>query len=170
MIFLETKIPNNINDLLQKGIFNLFQSKAISFFGFKLPKIAETLNVELIDIKIEEKKTDLSFLLEDDTILHFEFQTDFRLNDISRFLLYDVLVYEQHKRRAVTTVIIYAAGVRPREVALNFKTLTYQPYTIFLEERDGDAILKELEEKVSSGEVLKPKLPLNLSVDKENEI
>jgi predicted XRE-type DNA-binding protein len=160
--FLETKIPRNVNDLIQKGMMNLFQDQAITFFGFTAPKIVESLNVELQDIKIEERRTDLVFLLEDNSLLHLEFQTIYNANDVTRFILYDVLLHEQHKKRKVTTVIIYAAGVKPRNVSLSFKTLDYHPYTIFLEEKDGDAILEALEEKVATGTALDVEEIINL--------
>jgi len=144
---LETKIPRNINDLSQKGIMNLFQGKEVSLFGVKISKIVESLNVELQNIKIEERRTDLVFLLEDDSLLHLEFQTDYKQRDLTRFLIYDALIHEQHKQRKVTTVIIYSAGIKRKDFALNFETLIYCPYVIFLEEIDGDEILQELEDK-----------------------
>ena len=159
--FLKTKIPRNIKDLSQKGILNYFQNHAISFYGFKAAKIVESLNVELQDIKVQERRTDLVFLLEDDSLLHLEFQTVYRTSDLIRFLLYDALLHEQHKRK-VTTVIIYAAGVKRRDVSLKFDTLTYNPYTIFLEEKDGEEILVSLEEKIVRGEKLTVEDILNL--------
>ena len=133
----------------------LFQGKALSLFGIQIPKIIESLNVELQDIKVQEWRTDLVFLLEDDSLLHLEFQTTFSKDHLTRFLMYDLLLHEQHKHRKITTIIIYASGVKQRELSLNFETLKYTPYLIFLEEIDGDEILYQLEEKV------KMKVPFN---------
>jgi len=55
--------------------------------------------------------------------------------------LYDILLHNQHKQRVVTTVIIYSAGVKRREVMLDFKTLVYKPHVIFLEEKNGDELM-----------------------------
>ena len=49
------KIPRNINDLFQKRVTNLFRDKEISLFGIKTSKLQESLNVELQDVKIEER-------------------------------------------------------------------------------------------------------------------
>jgi len=160
--FLVTKIPRNINDLSQKGIMNLFQDKEISLFGFNVPKIVESLNVELQDIKIEERRTDLVFLLEDDSLLHLEFQTNYNQRDLPRFMMYDLLLHEQHKRRKVITVIIYAAGVKRRELVLDFDTLVYRPHVIFLEEMDGEKILNALEEKFLKKQLFSDEDILNL--------
>jgi len=149
VIFLESQIPHNINDLSQKGIMNLFQNKELSLFGYKIPKIVESLNVELQNIKLEERRTDLVFLLEDESLLHLEFQTDYRRQDITRFMMYDLLLHDQHKKRKVTTIIIYASGVKRQDFYLEFNTLSYRPYVVFLEEKNGDEILQVLEEKLS---------------------
>lgn len=146
---MESQIPHNINDLSQKGIMNLFQNKELSLFGYKIPKIVESLNVELQNIKLEERRTDLVFLLEDESLLHLEFQTDYRRQDITRFMMYDLLLHDQHKKRKVTTIIIYASGVKRQDFYLEFNTLSYRPYVVFLEEKNGDEILQVLEEKLS---------------------
>jgi len=153
-VVLLEKIPRNINDLFQKRVTKLLKDKEFSLFDIKAPKLLESLNVELQDIKIEERRSDQVFLLEDDTILHLEFQTIYRKSDITRFLLYDVLLHEQHKNRKVTTAIIYAAGVKRREVELDFNTLAYKPHVVFLEEKNGDVMLQKLEEKILSNKLL----------------
>jgi len=159
---LEAKFPNNIYDISQKGYMKYFLDKEIFLFGVDIPKIVESLNVELHDIKIEERRSDLVFLLENDSLLHIEFQTGYKRSDLTRFLIYDALIHEQHKLRNVTTVIIYAAGIKRREFALDFETLTYHPYVIFLEEKDGDEILQHLEDKFLNNEPFNDEDILNL--------
>ena len=143
-----TKIPRNINDLSQKGIMNLFRDKEFSLFGFKVPKIIDSLNVELTQIEFKEWRSDLVFLLEDDSILHLEFQTNYTKTDLTRFMAYDALLYEQHQFRKVHTVVIYASGVKPRDFYLQSQTLNYRPYVVFLETFNGDDILRQLEAKI----------------------
>ncbi|MCL1990610.1 MAG: hypothetical protein FWG67_06950 [Defluviitaleaceae bacterium] len=157
-----TKISHPVYDLSQKSIVNFFQDKALSFFGFQSSKIEESLNVELVDIKMQGKRTDLVFLLEDGSILHLEFQTHYQHDDLLRFINYDILVHQQHKRRQVKTLIIYSAGVKRREVKLDFHTLVYKPYVIFLEEKDGDHILSTLEQKLQRKERFNDEDLLNL--------
>jgi len=159
---LEIKFPQNINDLSQKGILNLFREKEISLFGFKVPKMVEALNVELQDAKFEERRSDLVYLLEDDSLLHIEFQSTYKKSDLVRFILYDVLLHKQHKKRKVVTVIIYLAGVKRRKVILDFTTLLYKPYTIFLEEHDATEVLDRLEEKILNSKTLIDEDILNL--------
>ena len=162
-VVLLEKIPRNINDLFQKRVTNLFRDKEISLFGIKASKLQESLNVELQDVKIEERRSDQVFLLEDDTLLHLEFQTNYRQSDLTRFVLYDILLHNQHNKRKVTTAIIYSSGVKRREVNLDFETLIYKPHVVFLEEMNGDEILQQLEEKILSNEPLSSEDIINLS-------
>ena len=159
---MEAKIPYHINDFSQKSIMNLFNGKEISLFGIKVPKFLESLNVELQDINIEERRADLVFLLSDDSLFHLEFQTDYKKSDLARFLKYDTLLYEQYNRRKITTVVIYSAGVKRRNFSLDFDTLSYEPHVIFLDEMDGDLILEQLEAKILNKELFNNEDLLNL--------
>ena len=154
-VVLLDKIPRNINDVSQKMIMSLFKDKKFSLFDVEVPQLVESLNVELQDVKVEERRSDLVFLLENEMILHLEFQASYRKIDVARFILYDVLLHKEHKQRDVTTVIIYSAGVKRKKVELKFETLTYQPHVIFLEEKNGDEILQKIEEKILNKKPLK---------------
>ena len=106
--------------------------------------------------------TDLTFLLEDKSLFHLEFQTNYKESDLARFLKYDTLLYEQYNRRKVTTAVIFSAGVKRRKFALNFDTLIYQPHIVFLDEMNGDLILDQLEEKIRRKELFSDEEILNL--------
>ena len=106
-------------------------------------------------VQVREKSTDIVFLLEDGTLLHIEFQSTYSKNDIIRFAIYDILLYERHGR-LIKTVIIYSSDVMGVSADLDTGSLIFNPQVVLFADYDGNVICKELETKLSAGdEVLK---------------
>ena len=99
-------------------------------------------------IEVSESRTDFIFLLEDNTYLHFEFQSTHNKSDIIRFASYDLRLHERDNRKVIT-VIIYPADIKEVESSLNIGSLSYNPYRIMMCEYDGNSIFKELETKIA---------------------
>ena len=148
-------IPRNINDVSQKAMMDMLNGKKLSLFGIELPKAVASLNTEIQNVSINSHSADFVYLLEDDTLLHIEFQTDFDENDVMRFLAYVANLLAKHKKRRAITIVIFAAGVKRRDFETVSATLNFKPHAIFLDEMDGDAILTKLEAKI------RQKIPLN---------
>ena len=156
-----TQITRNVYDFVQKNVVNLFKDEALEFYGLKIPKIKESLNIELYDISVAEKRPDLVFLLEDDSLLHIEFQTTYRYDDLLRFWLYDLLLHKQHRRK-ITAIIIYSADVKRAKTTLNLGSLIYSPHLIMLHNYCGEKMFQELEKKLLNYEKLNSQDILNL--------
>lgn len=146
---LDTKISKHARDIIQKYASGLFKDTTLEFYGIKTAKIKELINVELPVVEVSANSTDYIFLLEDDTYLHFEFQTTYSKNDIIRFASYDISLYERDKRD-VSTVIIYSANIKEADTSLNIGSLSYNPNKIMMYEYDGNNIFKDLEEKINA--------------------
>lgn len=159
---LESKIARQTKDIIQKYISGLFREVTLEFYGIKTARIRELINVELPVVEVAETSTDFIFLLEDDTYLHFEFQTTYNKRDIIRFATYDIRLYERDKRN-INTVIIYSSDVKDSDTGLSIGSLVYNPSKVMLYEYDGNAIFKELELKINTGEELTDIDMLNLS-------
>jgi len=142
------KITRNIKDISQKAIMALFNGEEMPLFGLKLARAVKLLNIEVPIIRMQS--CDLIFLLEDGSVLHLEFQTDLKLIYLSRFLTYEGLIHEKYGQREITTIVIFAAGVKRQDFFIASDTLHYKPHTVFLDEEDGDAIIEQLEAKVAN--------------------
>jgi predicted transposase/invertase (TIGR01784 family) len=155
------QISKHAKDIIQKYTSGLFRNATLEFYGVKTAKIKELINVELPVVEVAKTSTDFIFLLEDDTYLHFEFQTAYKKDDLIRFAMYDLRLYERDKRK-MQTVVIYSSDVRKAEDSLNIGSLTYAPLKVMMGEYDGNAIYASLEAKLKAGHELTDADMLNL--------
>lgn len=144
---MDAAISKHAKDLIQKYTSGLFKNATLEFYGVKTAKIKELINVELPAVEVTGSSSDFIFLLEDDTYLHFEFQTTYSKTDLIRFAAYDMRLFERDGRK-VTTLIIYSADVKRADVSLNIGSLVYTPDKVMMNDYDGDAIYSELTAKL----------------------
>jgi hypothetical protein len=160
-IELDAKISKHAKDLIQKYASGLFKNATLEFYGIKTAKIKELISVELPVVEVGGSTSDYVFLLEDDSYLHFEFETGYNKNAIVRFAGYDLRLFERDGR-LVNTVIIYTADVKKAPPALNIGSLVYSPSVILMADYDGNAIYAELGAKIKTGQELSDTDMLNL--------
>jgi len=158
---INTEISKHWKDIIQKYTSGLFRNATLEFYGIKTAKIIELINTELPVVEVAETSTDFIFLLEDNTYLHFEFQTAYNKSDMLRFAEYDLRLYERDKRK-IKTVIIYSADVKKSADSLDIGSLIYTPAKIMMYEYDGNAIYTELETKLNNKQDLTDTDMLNL--------
>lgn len=158
---METKISKHHKDIIQKLTSGLFKDKTLEFYGVKSARITELISVELPITETSKDVMDFVFLLEDNTYLHLEFQTDYDLTDLLRFIRYDTRLFERDGRK-VRTVIIYASEVKDAPASLNIGSVAYTPDVVMMGDYDGAAILAGLEDKRQAGEELSDADIINL--------
>ena len=146
---LETKITKHVNDVIQKYASSLFRNTTLEFYGVKTAPIKELINPELPVVYVGGRAADIVFLLEDDTYLHFDFETGHSREVITRCAGYDLRLYERDGR-TVHTVIVYTAEVKKKLPSLNIGSLVYNPDVMLMGEYDGNAIFAELESKIKA--------------------
>jgi len=146
VIYLDVKISRRVNDIIQKYASGLFKNATLEFYGVKTAKIKELINIELPVVEVSESGADFAFLLEDDTYLHFEFQTAYNKNDLIRFAHYNLRLYERDGRK-IQSVIIYSSDVKKMPAGLEIGSLTYNPDKIMMGDYDGDIVYHELKDK-----------------------
>jgi hypothetical protein len=161
VIVLETKTARNSKDIMQKYTSVLFRDATLEFYGIKTAKIKEMINVELPVIEVGESSMDFVFLLEDDSYLHYEFQTSYKKDDLIRFANYDWRLYANDKRK-ITTVIIYSSDVKKADDSLDIGCSIYAPSKVMMYEYDGNVIYSELESKLRTKQELTDIDMLNL--------
>ena len=158
---MENKITPHFKDVLQKYTSSLFRDTTLEYFGVKMAKVKEAINVELPNLEIKETKADFIYLLDDNKCAHIEFQTTFNKKVLPRFARYDTLIYERDGREIIT-IIIYSSDVKKADASLKIGSLTYEPINIMMCDYDGNGIYKELELKLKSKQELTNTDMLNL--------
>ena len=162
MLPIDTKITKHINDVIQKYASGLFRNATLEFYGIKTAPIKELINPEVPVVEVAGGATDIVFLLEDDTYLHFAFQTG--KNSVATMLKcasYDIRLYERDGRK-IYSVIIYTSDVKNEHEGLNIGTLNYPVDVILMNNYDGNTIFAELEAKINAGQELSELDILNL--------
>ena len=104
-----SKSSNKIKheDLIMKKAMEVFSEDGIAALGIK-GKVKEVGSTEIVVLEAKNFSMDYNFLMEDDTYLHFEFQTtNKKENDLRRFRMYESFLSLQ-KGKDVITYVIYS--------------------------------------------------------------
>jgi hypothetical protein len=161
VITLDVKVAHQANDIIQKYTSGRFKETLLKFFGITSVGVKGLINVELPVVEATQTSTDFIFLLEDDTLLHIEFQTTYTENDLIRFALYDWRLYGLHKKK-IKTVVIYSSDVKKVDGSIDNGMMEYAPAKIMLYEYDGNAIYADLKAKLAGKQDLTDDNMLNL--------
>lgn len=142
----------NIEDAVMKSVLDVFKEDALEFFGIKA-KIITAARTELKNLQIDTSFMDYTFLLDDNSFLHLEFQTTNRKNDLARFLAYDeVLYYKEH--RPVNTIVVYSSNIKKAETNINTGSIKYSVSAFYMNSLDGGAKYEYLKHKIQGGDIL----------------
>ena len=92
--------------------------------------------------------------MEDDTYIHFEFQTTNKgKSDLRRFRVYEAVLSLQ-KDKDVTTYVVYSGNIKNVKDTLETGINKYKVKSIFMCKKNGDLIFEELEKKINTKEKL----------------
>lgn len=150
---LETSISGHNTDIIMKATAEMFKDKTLEMFGLKTARIVDIMPTVLPMVETREKRVDFVFLLEDDTLLHLEFQTTVPEDLLRRLAFYGARIVERHNRD-VNTAVIYSGRIQNAPDLLNKGSLTYKTTNIFLKDMDGDVEYNRLKNKINHEEPL----------------
>ncbi len=141
--------PTNYEDLIMKRAMDLFAEEGLKFFGIN-KKVKELGPTELVILETKNMFMDYTFLMEDDTFLHFEFQTTNKgKTDLRRFRAYEALLSHQ-TGKDVITYVVYSGNIKDPGSILETGINEYKVNSISMSNRDGDKIYNEIVEKIKS--------------------
>ncbi|BBW97134.1 transcriptional regulator [Geobacillus icigianus] len=156
-------ISYHAKDILFKSLSALYQNQALDVYGLHgLPRIKALLPNEFPSVRADDKRADTVFLLEDDSILLLEYESNERFIDNHlKYLEYACRIlrtsYQQEKRiRPIRIVVIYTSDVTSVHQHLDAGDVFLSSKAVLLGEFNGDAIFQAIEEKIHNGEPLTP--------------
>ncbi|NLX01183.1 MAG: hypothetical protein GXY40_01440 [Syntrophomonadaceae bacterium] len=173
---LETNISGHNTDIIMKATAEMFKDKTLEILGLKTARIVDIMPTVLPVVEAREKRLDFVFLLEDETLLHLEFQTTVPEDLLRRIAFYGARIVERHNRE-VNTAIIYSGRIQNAPDLLTKGSLTYKVANVYLKDMDGDAECNRLKAKIDQEEPLNEAdlqklvfLPLMKSKQPENDM
>ena len=135
-------------DLIMKKAMDVFAEEGLKFFGID-KKVKDSSSTEIVVLEAKNLHMDYTFLMEDDTYIHVEFQTtDKGKDDLRRFRAYESLLSFQ-TGKDVVTYVVYSNGIQKTKSVLETGINQYNVKTISMYDRDGDIVIKEVEEKIN---------------------
>jgi len=151
-----SNIAHNYQDIIFKKMAELFKDETLEYYGLNLPKIVSVKPTELPTIKVSNQNMDFVFELEDNSLLHLEFQTTHKKADLLRFLQYDLALYAKEKRK-INTAVIYSGKYKKAKKGLEIGSINYTVQQVFMIKYDGVKRYQEIKEKIEKSEELTDK-------------
>lgn len=140
----------NYEDLIMKRAMDLFAEEGLKYFGIK-KKVKEIGPTEIVVLETKNLHMDYTFLMEDDSYIHFEFQTtDKGSLDLRRFRAYEALLSHQ-TNKDVETYVIYSNGIATPMDRLDTGINTYKVNAITFVDQKVDELFNEIMDKINSG-------------------
>ena len=138
-------------DLIMKKAMDVFAEEGLKFFGIN-QKVKDSSSTEIVVLEALNLHMDYTFLMEDDSYIHFEFQTTNKGKlDLRRFRVYESVLSLQ-KDKDVTTYVVYSGNIKSAKDTLETGINKYKVKSIFMCDKNGDLIVEELENKVKNKE------------------
>ncbi len=140
-------------DLIMKKAMDVFAEEGLKFFGIN-QKVKDSSSTEIVVLEALNLHMDYTFLMENDSYIHFEFQTTNKgKKDLRRFRAYEALLSLQ-KEKDVTTYVVYSNNIKKAISTLETGISKFNVKSIFMCEKNGDLVFEELEKKLINKENL----------------
>ena len=131
----------NYEDLIMKRAMDVFAEDGLKEIG----------PTELVVLESKNLHMDYTFLMEDDTYIHFEFQTTNKnISDLRRFRAYEALLSHQ-TGKDVVTYVIYSSNIINVNDTLETGINKFKVNTISMASKNGDDVFKNVSDKISKG-------------------
>ncbi len=122
-------------DIIMKNVFDLFKGDALKFFGIDKRVIAPS-RTELNYIQ-NTNSDDYTVLVDDGSLVHLEFQTTDKKEDIERFMASDAILYYKEKK-PIKTIVIYSSEIESVTTHLDIGSIKYDFRPFYMVNIDGD--------------------------------
>ncbi|MCD7743871.1 MAG: hypothetical protein LUI13_01035 [Lachnospiraceae bacterium] len=140
-------------DGIMKVMMGFFTEEMLPHFGISQKVSAYTLTEE-VQLVLRKGYQDFNFLMEDKSIIHFEFQSkNGGTEDLRRFRSYEGNLSYQLKA-PVTTYVLFSGKIKRPMTELIEGVNTYKIIPIIMSKRNADELLARVRNKIDKGESL----------------
>ncbi|WP_315080647.1 hypothetical protein [uncultured Clostridium sp.] len=141
----------NYEDMIMKRAMDVFAEEGLKFFGIE-KRVKEVSSTEIVVLQAKNMFMDYTFLMEDDTYIHIEFQTtDKGVADLRRFKAYESL-FELEMNKDVVTYVIYSGNIKNPLNSYTSGINTYNVRVISMANKDGDKVFEKIINKIKNGD------------------
>ena len=144
-------------DVASKVMAEEFEGKSFAVYGIDVPKIVKVEPTNLPAIEANELRMDNLFLLEDSTYAIVDYESEYRRENIFKYLGYVVRASKRLYNTSgsipkIRMIVIYTADVERGSTSakVNTGSLTFTLTEAFLSELDKDSVWKNVSDKANS--------------------
>lgn len=105
---------------------------------------------DIKEIKLDRLSVDFVYEVDNEKLIHFEFQSTNKSSDIFRFELYDSHLISAYKK-PIETYVIYTNSIRKVNHKLEYESIKYYFTPIYMAEFSADKVLKDIKSKFIKG-------------------
>lgn len=114
--------------------------------------VVSILPTEEIHLELKKGFEDFNYLMDDDSIKHFEFQsTNEGIIGLKRFRTYESQMSYKYKK-AVTTYVLFSGKIKNPMTEFTEGVNTYRVVPIIMQDKNADKVIAELRRKQDVGE------------------
>ncbi|MFC0212089.1 hypothetical protein ACFFK0_06410 [Paenibacillus chartarius] len=137
---------------MNSSVVRVFGNQFLNAFGIQLPTIVEHIPTEILTISGEKLIIQELFRLEDDTLLHIEYQSSASPDDLDQLFVdlmwYDLKIGEKHGK-LINTIVVLGSAINKAELSRDLGAIKYKvTEAVWLSKQNGDQLTEELTKKV----------------------
>ena len=142
-------------DITSKVFAQQFKGKSLKPYGFDLPPVKQVLPTNIPQIQANELRIDNVFLLEDDTVVIIDYESDYKKQNKHKYIRYINHVAEYYgnewgKDISIRMIVIYTADVKQEQTSDLFDAgcIKLETESSYLSEVNSEEIAEKLAKKV----------------------
>ena len=152
-------ITHSNKDVMFKVLSQQYANKSLSVYGLDLPRIKRLLPANYPAVTATEIHADNPFLLEDDSLLILEYESDPEQDDFLKYSEYVLNALRRLRKEKINVnhviiAVIYTGDIKASAAEFDVGALRVQIEQVFLSRFDTDAMYAELKTKITAGEKL----------------
>ena len=136
-------------DKVFKESLDLFMSYSFDFFGLDNDIPLESLSTEITETTTKKAFADLVFKMISGIGRHYEWEDIIDLDDLLRFLCYNI---EQSRKHKINFTTIIITNKKPRATEYVTEHITFKPIIINLSNRNADEAVQRISRQIENGE------------------
>ncbi|MCH4200658.1 MAG: transcriptional regulator [Clostridium tyrobutyricum] len=150
-------ISYNNKDIIFKILSQFYKDKAFNVYGLHYPKIKEMLPNEFPQVTADEKRADTVFLLEDDSILLLEYESNSRFKyNMLKYMDYILRIQRRYLKeknilKQIRVAVIYSSDVSKATSVFKLGSILFNLDIVYMADFDGDELYNELKNKLAWG-------------------